>query len=243
MTVWDHLLAFACGVGLPVFGLLQHRAARADGPVVFTRRDKVVTYWASSVQLAVVGGLTLLVWRAGGRTLDELGLTARPEDLGTGLLLAAAFLVAYAADVLHKVRPSRRAETRARWRRDTPFMPATWPEVGHSLVLVVAAALFEELVYRGFLVAYVAHFTGTTPLGLALAVALPAAVFGVLHLYQGARSAVLIALLAGVFGALLVVTGSLWIPIALHLLVDLIGSLLGPWLMAERPPEAPLTGP
>ena len=112
-------------------------------------------------------------------------------------------------------------------------MPATPGEVGHSLVMVASAALFEEIVFRGFLIAYVAHFTGATTPGLVAAVMLPAAVFGLGHLYQGWHAVLKIVLLAGVFGWILVVTGSLWIPIALHFLVDLIGVCLGPRLLRD----------
>ena len=43
-----------------------------------------------------------------------------------------------------------------------------------------------------------------------------------------------IAVLASFFGALLFVTGSLWIQIVLHFVVDAVGVLLGPRLLAKE---------
>ena len=106
-------------------------------------------------------------------------------------------------------------------------------EVVHSLSMVASAAFFEEIVFRGFLIAYTTHFTASTPLGYAAAVTLPAIVFGLCHVYQGWRAVAKIILLATLFGAILVATGSLWIPIALHFTMDLIGVLLAPRLLRD----------
>lgn len=232
LTLWDHLLALLVGLLLPVAGALQGRRSEDDDEP-FSPREKIALYWSNSVFLALIAGLTILVWRLEGRSLDALGLTAAPGELVWGVGLAALFLALFAADTLRQLAPGRIAETRARWRRDTPFMPATPREMRHSLAMVTSAATFEEIVYRGFLIAYVAHWTGTTPAGVAAAVALPAVVFAVCHAYQGGPAMAKIALLSSFFGAILVVTGSLWIPIALHFVVDLVAFRMGPRLLAD----------
>ena len=240
-TPWDHALAVLCGLVLPVVGVLQ-RPRRADDsePETFDSREKIVVYWGNSALLWILAGAVVVAWRHGDRTVAELGLTAPLERPAHGLLLALVFLGAYSLDTWRQLAtPKRLADTRARWRRDTPFMPETPRELRHSLVLVASASVCEEVAFRGFLVAYVTSFVGTSAAGLTFAVALPALVFAVCHAYQGFHAMAKIALLAGIFGAILVVTGSLWIPIALHVLVDLVGVLLGPTLL--RPGEAPPT--
>jgi len=241
-TPWDHALAVLCGIVLPVVGVLQHRG-RADDPDLeaFDSTQKIVVYWGNGVLLWILAVAVVVAWRHGDRTLAELGLTAPPGRLICGVPLALVFVAAWSLDAWRQLAtPERLAETRARWRRDTPFMPETPRELRHSLVLVASASVCEEVAFRGFLVPYVTGFVGTSPAGLALAVALPSLVFAVCHAYQGFHAVVKIAFLAGVFGAILVVTGSLWIPIALHLLVDLVGVLLGPTLLrpGETPPPA-----
>ncbi len=234
-TLWHHLLALAIGVVLPAYGALQHRRLRGDGRAL-EPWQKIATYWANSLFLLVLAALALLVWRRSG-TLATLGLTAPPARLGTGLLLGAVVLAAYAADAWWQLSsPARLAATRARWRRHTPFMPATAREVRHGLALVVAAATAEEVLYRGFLIGYLAWFTS-----LPVAVAVPALVFGASHLYQGGHAVAKIVLLAGLLGVIAVSTGSLWIPIALHFAIDLTGVLLAPTLLAPEPAEGPLS--
>lgn len=230
-TPWDHILAFVVGVGIPLLAVVQRRTGQPSEPPTLAHRDKIALYWSNSAQTAVLAAVTIVIWKLGGRTLADLGLTAAPEKLGLGLAIAAIFLLGYCADAWHKLRPGRIAKTRERWRRETPFMPSTPREVAHSFSMVATAAVGEEIIYRGFLISYVTYFTGTAPLGLTAAVALPAVVFAIPHLYQGGlRGLHKIMVPAAMFGAIVVVTGSLWIAIGLHFLVDAIGMSLGPRL-------------
>lgn len=241
MTALDHILAFVVGLLLPV---LQAWPRSSDGEEAEqaqpqTSQEKRNAYWGTAVVHTIFGGLTLLVWRAGDRTFHDLGLTAAPTNAGVAFALTALYFVLYGADTLEKLRPSRLAHNRERCRREAPHMPATWGEVAHSIPAATAGAVWEEVVFRGFLIAYVASFTGTTAWGLAAAIVLPAVAFGVLHLNQGGRAALLVLVLAVIVGVILVVTGSLWIPIAIHAVVNLIGMLLGPWLMRDSPSHTP----
>lgn len=232
-TIYDHALAALLGLILPLATILR-RVRQGAQPQRFESWEKIASYWSNSALLAILAGAALWSWQHSGRTWRELGLAEPPAHLDWGLLLAFLFSVFYTVDTWWQLAPGRIAATRARWRRDTPFMPRTARELRHSLALVACAAVAEEILFRGFLIWYVARFSGTKPAGLSIAVALPAVVFAVSHLYQGRRAVAKIAVLAGLSGALFVVTGSLWIPIALHFLVDLVGVLLGPKLLAER---------
>ncbi len=240
-TIWDHVLAALCGVIAPAIGVWQQRKLTTDEGELepFTTRAKIAVYWSNSAVLWILAGAAVLAWWWAERTFASLGLTAAPERWAVGGALAGAVLVLYAADVWWNLATSeRRAEARERWQRDTPFMPETGREVAHSLVLVTSAAIGEEIVFRGFLVSYVTSFAGVSLGGLAAAIALPALVFAACHTYQGVHAVGKIFVGAVLFGALFVVTGSLWIPIALHFVVDIVGSGLGPRLMGEqRRPE------
>ncbi len=245
LLVYDHLLAILAGLVLPLSLAFVHRKNRRNHePLAFDTAQKLALYWSNSFVLWVLAGATLLVWHLGDRTLNDLGLLAPPRPIGLALTLGIVFLALYANDTwLQLATPRRLADTRARWRRHTPFMPQNRREIGHSLVLVASAALCEEIVYRGFLIAYCGHFTGPSLIGQCAAIALPAIVFGACHFYQGVRAVLKIVLLAGFFGAILMVTGSLWIPIVLHFIVDLVGSLLGPRLLEPDRPTRRSTEP
>ena len=239
---WDHALALLFGVVLPVSTLLQSGRFRDAPPGTYDTQTKITFYWTNAGTLLILATGVVGAWLWQGRSLAELGLARAPERPVAGLALAAAFLVFYGLDTRAQLAtPERLAATRERWRRDTPFMPQTRGEIAHSLVLITGAAVGEEILFRAFLIQYAAAFTGAWigpgALALAAAVAAPAVVFALCHLYQGWRPVAKIVLLSGFFGAIYVVTGSLWIPIALHFVVDLVGSLLGPQLLDE-PQEA-----
>lgn len=233
LTPWDHVVAAIVGIGIPVSSALPWLLRRdRPAPPAMSTRDKITLYWSNGIGLLGLAAGAVYVWTHAGRSLAELGLTAVPRRLPEGLALAAVFLALFALDTWWELSSAERLQaTRARWRRDTPFMPASPREVRHSMVLIGCAAVGEEILFRGWLIGYLTHLTGTTPSGLAAAVALPAVVFALAHAYQRGHAMVKIAALSCIFGAIFVITGSLWIPVALHFVVDLVGSLLGPRLL------------
>ncbi|MEM1217233.1 MAG: CPBP family intramembrane glutamic endopeptidase [Bacteroidota bacterium] len=66
-----------------------------------------------------------------------------------------------------------------------------------------------------------------------LAILAPSVIFGLVHLYQGWHAVVKITAMAVMFGFVFVHTQSLWLLMAVHALVDLIGGALGWWLVGE----------
>jgi membrane protease YdiL (CAAX protease family) len=234
LRLLDHVLvAVLAAVG--IYGI------RAQGRVrgaVFDTRTKIALYWSNGMLLALGALASIAVWLMAGRPLADLGLTWRHAAPAVGLGLAAAFAVWFGVETwLELATPKRRAALLARWGRDAPFLPATARELTHFTVLTLAAGFGEEIMARGFLIFYVGQFTGPSLPGVAAAIVLPAVVFALLHRYQGWRAMVRIAVLATMFGAIYVVTGSLVIPIALHVAVDLLGGGLAERLQtrAARP--------
>jgi membrane protease YdiL (CAAX protease family) len=99
--------------------------------------------------------------------------------------------------------------------RATAVPALLWPAI------VVAAPLFEELLVRGFL------FEGLRrgSLGAPGAVAVTAAAWAAVHLQYDAYEVGTILVFGLVLGAARVRSGSLWVPIAMHLLVNLVATV------------------
>lgn len=151
--------------------------------------------------------------------------------VGAGRLLptalGAAVLAGYLALVLVRVRalvadPERLVRFAARRTNLDPLAPRTTGEQRLFAVLAVTAGLCEEFLYRGFALWYFTSLAGPVA-GFALA----AALFGLGHLYLGRMHVVRTAIVGLVFGLLVIGTGSLWVAIALHAAMDLIGGAVG----------------
>ena len=208
-------------VGQPVSGLLR---ARRDVPVLRRYRDSVVRQWA----LTAVAVLVTLV--GVGAPPEALGLVPRWErelyylpgvlqGVGVGVLA----VVALRWD--RRRRPGR-SLLEALLRPVSALMPSTRRERWAYAGVAVTAGVTEELLYRGWLVWFLAL---AAPVGgYAGAIVVSSVAFGLGHAYQGLRGVVL-AGVAGLGLALLAFsTGSILLPVLLHVLVDLRVLLLLP---------------
>ncbi|MEN3538840.1 CPBP family intramembrane glutamic endopeptidase [Microbispora sp. ZYX-F-249] len=100
------------------------------------------------------------------------------------------------------------------------LLPRTAVERWHGLAMAVTAGVCEEIVYRGLLIAL-----GVGALGLSTtaAAALALAVFVAGHWYQGWKGMAVVALLGFWLTIVYLATGSLLLPIAMHVLIDVRG--------------------
>ena len=97
------------------------------------------------------------------------------------------------------------------------FMPQTKRELNNFYVVSFTAGIVEEIVYRGFVIWYFGQY-----MPLWGAVVVSSVAFGLGHSYQGASGAVRVSLIGLAFGTLYVVTGSIWLPIIAHILLDVL---------------------
>ena len=227
MNILDHLIALVLVVGLPLYATLSWPAAiarvRANEPGARTGM-----YWATCRMQWVPTAALLIGWWLVARPWSELGFAI---EFTTRFWIVLSIAVAVGAGIaLQYIGGLRSAESRRRtsasFGEAADFAPHTRRELRPFTVLAITAGVCEEILYRGFLIWYLTRFTGETALGLTAAVALSSIVFGAGHLYQGPKAAARIAGLAVVMGALFVVSGSLWIVMALHVFVDMAGGLL-----------------
>jgi membrane protease YdiL (CAAX protease family) len=94
-------------------------------------------------------------------------------------------------------------------------MPHTAGERSVFVGVSVTAGFCEELLYRGFLMAY-AQWLGWWQAGIASAI-----VFGLSHAYQGSAGVVKTAVVGLVMAGLYAYSGSIWPGIVLHAALDL----------------------
>lgn len=204
---------------LPTMNRLRRRTSREGRLRLY--RLSVLSAWP----------LALLVWASAGTTRRwtlapsnaELGWPGMPW-LRTALsvVLVAYFALAFWPGGRTLLVPVRRPQYAHAMRRLRFMLPVSPRERLWWIAVCITAGVCEEWLYRGFLMHYLAgHLTGGPALGLTAAWLLSSLAFGVAHLYQG-RAGVISTGIAGLaFGLLAIFTGSLWLPMLLHILADL----------------------
>ncbi len=235
MTFLDHLLVLAFAILYPIYAYFAYRKIKADlvadKPGIRVHDYKETTAWLWFLAIAA-----LVAWKYQGRSLLDLGLglpSAWPALLG---LLLIGLLSGFLAIQLRKLGGDEELRRGLGEQLDrgsvSEFLPRTRQELRWFILLSITAGVCEEILFRGFLIWYFSQFSAT-----AVAVVLSAIVFGLAHSYQGWQGS----LRAGVMGLVLavsyVLTGSLWVPIFLHIAGDIYAGTLGWLAYAEDGPD------
>ena len=191
------------------------RSTDSRAKVQSYRRVVAVLWGLTAFALVAVPPDDLLRPPALDGILARLGAVQRMT-----LPIVAALLVGLAAPVLVALVS---AHGRARLSRPLEalswYLPDSPAERRWFAAVAVSAGVCEEVLYRGFLLRYL---TVLLPgLGGTGAVLVAALVFALAHTYQGALGAVTTAVMALGLTALFVISHSLWLPIMVHILVDL----------------------
>jgi membrane protease YdiL (CAAX protease family) len=169
--------------------------------------------WSGVVgTLLIVGSVYL--WKRGG-LVDFLGL--RLASVRQFILWTAAFLLLAAVlELLMRMVPSFQ----------TDFMERVLGSSTDRVLLAVGvglmAPLFEEFLLRGLLLGSIRHITDAHS-----AVALSAGVFTLMHLQYSWTVMLLILPLGVVLGYARVKSGSIWVPVLLHVINNMATVLLG----------------
>lgn len=227
MIVAGLFLALACFV-LPLLSWSSYRQLSSAGTSTGTGTSEAErpTSRSLAVQGLVLHALVLNLALASTEVLPtELVAFTTPGIRAWGLALAV--LVAFVILArLESRRPLAQADTLRRELRRSA-LDAPW------LAVMLLAAVTEEVAYRGVLFGLLSIWMAP-----ALAATLAAVVFGLGHLSQGRRGAVLATAFAGAMQALYLIGGSLFLPVLCHLLYDLVASWLGRRRASEEHDES-----
>ena len=219
-------------VGEPFVGHVLHRRFEGrlrtdDG----ARRSFYVRLLVLEWGLAV---LALVVWlSAPGVDAGAVGLRWPRSWPGPLAVLATVLVVGFVVVSTRALRSGALARAAAELRRPgegrhsepavhatLALLPRTTGERRLFTLVGVTAGVCEEWLYRGFFLAVVAA-VGGGGLPAPVRVAVGARAFGLAHAYQGVAGIVTTGVLGGVMAGLYLGTGSLLLPVVLHVLVDL----------------------
>ncbi|WP_294325432.1 CPBP family intramembrane glutamic endopeptidase [uncultured Sphingomonas sp.] len=106
------------------------------------------------------------------------------------------------------------------------LLPRDRREVKYAAALSIMAGVTEEAFFRLYLPLLVAMVTGQAGIGFIASLIL----FGAMHRYQGWVGVIATTALGAVMTGLYLMTGSLWVVMLVHVLVDLNGLVVTPML-------------
>jgi membrane protease YdiL (CAAX protease family) len=223
----DHLLVWVFGLAVPFLSGVQSRR-EMDG-IVFTEDIRRKFFLANSLFLAIAGAAILLHWAWRDRPFSVMGFRPNLEinhPVRTGILIAVLTIL-YFADLFHAIRGAiKSGSVETALGEGTPFMPRKWRELPAYLVMCICAGVFEEVIYRGFMVTYFLPQPQDNTSLPVLAVLAPALLFSLAHGYQGWQAVGKIFLLSVLLALIFLASGSIWLVMLIHTLIDLIGGLV-----------------
>jgi membrane protease YdiL (CAAX protease family) len=197
-------------------------ATRAGRYLTWLRRAGLAFALPVAVSLALLGRLDAL-WLLPAEFVvvrDALPGMA-PADLAVSSLVGTVIGLAVAA---WRARRGGRPIG-----RPGALMPRSRGELPWGAAVALGAGGTEEPFFRLLLPLLIAIVTGSAWAGFTLALLL----FGAMHRYQGWRGMIASTLFGGVMTGMYLVSGALWLVIALHVLIDLNGLVLWPALSSS----------
>lgn len=224
-----HLVAALICIAVPTFGWFHERLLKESADPRAKEKGYIIAYciyWGAFGLVALTISL---------QTLYFAHMSVRvPMWTGISLWVLIAFLTL--SNIMPALLLNRNMEIkeviREAFEKRQHVMPITEREQRFFIFLAVTVGICEEFIFRGFLPDYLGSF-GLTP---AISVLLAAVVFGIGHFVQG-LGAIFNSILFGIaMSYLYVMTGSLLVPILLHIVYDLKILFISRSLNKERSP-------
>lgn len=216
-TILDHLLAFLLVGFIPLWGVWDKKRLLA-GLRLGSGDARVRAYQRIIVVSWVLAFGMLAIWFSNGRGVYALGLAFEPNL--RALIGAAVAVLASGLLVLQMVTvqksPEKLDEVLGQLESVESVLPHNARELRTFGWVSITAGICEELLYRGYLIAYFAAFTNEWA-----AMGIAALAFGIAHAYQGPIGILKTGVVGLIMGTLYVLSGSIWGPMLVHAVVDI----------------------
>lgn len=210
-------------VGEPLLGRRMYadlERRRERDPAALVRYFSVsLGIWAAT---GVLAAAVLAV--SSGVDRADVGLTA-PDEPGWAAVIMLAFAVAAVAGTVRLRRLARDGRNVPGQSAIAAMLPRTRAERRLAAVVAVAEGVWAELLYRGLLIALL---VGVAGLNLYVAAGVALAVYAAAGWYQGSRGLVVFAFFGALMTSFYLMTESLLLPAAIHVVLTLRDLVLIP---------------
>jgi CAAX protease family protein len=225
------LLGISPWLGRSEIGALRQALARGEkGARLRVYRKTIIMEWGVSVVL-------LGLWLSLGRGWSDVGLV--PRAVGWQWLAIAASMVATVILVWQSLRAAGNSDQLQKLRDELgcleDFVPHNDAELRRFQWLSVTAGICEEILYRGLLLGALSSAVGLWPAAL-----LSSVIFGFGHSYQGVGGILRTAAVGFVLALVVVFSGSLFVAMLAHAVLDIAQGRLLHAAVQEQGAEAQL---
>lgn len=221
----DDVLIWIFGIILPFFSGLQSQLLA--GSLRYNEYTRKKLYLSNSLMLALAGSVILILWQFKQRNFISLGF--KKPDLAnqywTVFLLIGVFIIGYLIDLMISARKIKDLQKEENWFEKSSFLPEKTKELPAYVLLCLCAGIFEEIIYRGFMVTYFLPTDGSTNIPW-VALFAPSVLFSLAHTYQGWVAVIKIFIFSILLGSIFIITKSIYPTMILHFLIDLIGGIV-----------------
>jgi membrane protease YdiL (CAAX protease family) len=219
MTFIDHLFFFGLTVGYPIYSFFSFRQLmrRVAAGEVISRSE---IYKSTIIGLWALMTIGLAIWIVTGRSWTDLGFGWSFDTgflIGLALTIIAIVILVWQFGRLDGSSDETCESLRGQLGKLEIIIPRNDNELGQFYAVSATAGIVEETLWRGYMFWYLGHLM---PLWAAAVVTSVA--FGVGHIYQGAANVPRVVLLGGAFAGLYLLTGSVWLPMLLHAVLDAV---------------------
>jgi len=222
----DHVLIWVFGIILPFMSALQSQ--QLSGSIQFNEYTRRKLYISNSLMLALAGSVILVLWLFKQRNFDALGF--RLPQLDNQYLIVSTliivFIFGYALDLYFSAKKMNSLKQSETWFERSSFLPEKAKELPAYILLCLCAGIFEEIIYRGFMVTYFLPLMGNENDIPWMAIFAPSVLFSLAHTYQGWSAVIKIFIFSLLLGIIFIITKSIYPTMVLHFLIDLIGGIV-----------------
>jgi len=234
MNIAISLIALLGGVLYPLYAALfakttKRKLMENQEWLSQTYRTIMITQWA------LVAPLLVLI-HFSEYEFGTLGLSFITNPLWVLGLIAAGFLGLAMLQQM-KIPQKRLPSLKKQMQASMYILPKNKREYAWSIGLSFTAGICEEIIFRGLLLVELGHYLPLIP-----AILLVNVCFALGHIGTGLKNMSMTFILGIIWSTLYYFTGSLWVPILLHILVDIysmttaIKIFQGPDLTTEAQP-------
>ncbi len=221
----DHILIWIFGIILPFLSGLQ--SEKLQGKIIFNESSRRRLYLANSLMLALSGASILIVWFFKDRDFKFLGFNDAIQFSTPLWMVLGIFILAYGIDVFFTARAmhQKKENKEEDWFEKSSFLPEKSRELPAYILLCICAGVFEEIIYRGFMVTYFLPTDDPTSFPI-LALVAPSVLFSMAHYYQGWASVLKIFIFSTLLSWIFITSKSIYLNMVLHFLIDLISGVV-----------------